>query len=41
MAKQQKAPGRNGFKYQERYGIIVMCRDARAAVSPALTFKPA
>jgi hypothetical protein len=29
MAKQQKAPGKNGFKYRERYGVIVICRDAR------------
>ena len=25
-----KTPGRNGFKYQERYGIIILCDDARA-----------
>jgi hypothetical protein len=22
-----KAPGRNGFKYQQQYGVIVVCRD--------------
>lgn len=29
MAKQPKAPGRNGFRYQECYGVIVICRNAR------------
>lgn len=24
-----KAPGRNGFKYQQQYGVIVVCRDER------------
>ncbi len=22
------SPGINGFRYQERYGVIVLCRDA-------------
>ncbi len=25
----KKAPGRNGFKYQQQYGVIVMCTDER------------
>jgi hypothetical protein len=25
----KKAPGLNGFKYRERHGVIVLCRDAR------------
>ena len=30
MATKQEtrsAPGRNGFKYRQRYGVIVICRD--------------
>lgn len=27
MAQQNKAPGRNGFKYKPRFGIIVVCTD--------------
>lgn len=26
-AKPQKAPGVNGFKYKEQFGVIVICRD--------------
>ncbi|MDR2507620.1 MAG: hypothetical protein LBD67_06455 [Candidatus Accumulibacter sp.] len=28
MAKE--APGRNGFKYRSRYGIIILCEDEKA-----------
>jgi hypothetical protein len=28
MTAVSNAPGRNGFKYQERYGVIVLCEDA-------------
>jgi hypothetical protein len=31
--KQQKSPGKNGFKYREQYGVIVLCADARAQES--------
>ena len=24
-----KTPGRNGFKYREQYGVIVLCDDER------------
>ena len=27
--KQQKKLGKNGFKYREQYGVIVMCNDAK------------
>ncbi len=30
MATKQKAPGKNGFKYREQYGVIVLCDSARA-----------
>lgn len=23
------APGRNGFRYREQYGVIVLCKDER------------
>ncbi|MDR1423489.1 MAG: hypothetical protein LBI92_02615 [Azoarcus sp.] len=23
-----KTPGRNGYKYKEQYGVIVICKDA-------------
>lgn len=26
--KTQKAPGANGFRYRERFGVIVICADA-------------
>jgi hypothetical protein len=25
-----KTPGRNGYKYKEQYGVIILCEDARA-----------
>ncbi|MFV3367550.1 hypothetical protein ACNFH5_05145 [Pseudomonas sp. NY15435] len=25
MAQQKKAPGRNGFQYKPRFGVIVVC----------------
>lgn len=28
MASPKKAPGRNGYKYREQYGVIVICRDS-------------
>jgi hypothetical protein len=28
MAKQ--LPGKNGFRYREQYGIIILCEDAKA-----------
>lgn len=24
----QKTPGKNGFKYREKYGLIILCKDA-------------
>lgn len=31
MAKKQPQPlGKNGFKYREQYGVIVLCDDAKA-----------
>jgi hypothetical protein len=30
MAQTAKTPGRNGFKYREQYGVIVLCEDAKA-----------
>lgn len=29
MTKPKQPPGRNGFKYQEQYGVIVLCKGAR------------
>jgi hypothetical protein len=29
MAKPKQALGRNGFKYREQYGIIILCEDAK------------
>jgi predicted 3-demethylubiquinone-9 3-methyltransferase (glyoxalase superfamily) len=29
MAKKE-APGKNGFKYREQYGIIILCKDEKA-----------
>lgn len=26
MAKPKQAPGKNGFKYREQYGVIVLCK---------------
>lgn len=30
MAKPKQPPGKNGFKYREQYGVIILCEDARA-----------
>jgi hypothetical protein len=31
MANQKKSPpGKNGFKYREQFGVIVLCADAKA-----------
>jgi len=30
MATAKKTPGKNGFKYRERHGIIILCEDAKA-----------
>lgn len=30
MAKPTKELGKNGFKYQERYGVIILCQDEKA-----------
>jgi len=30
MSAAKKPPGKNGFVYRERYGIIILCQDARA-----------
>lgn len=29
MPKQQKTPGKNGFKYRPKYGLVVVCRDEK------------
>jgi hypothetical protein len=29
MAKPKQAPGKNGFKYREQYGVIVLCKTER------------
>lgn len=29
MAQQKKPLGKNGFKYREQYGVIVLCKDER------------
>lgn len=29
MAKPTQAPGKNGFKYREQYGVIVLCSSER------------
>jgi predicted 3-demethylubiquinone-9 3-methyltransferase (glyoxalase superfamily) len=28
--KKQKIPGKNGFKYREQYGVIVICKDEKS-----------
>lgn len=30
MASKKQAPGKNGFKYREQYGVIILCDDAKA-----------
>jgi hypothetical protein len=30
MATTSKSPGKNGFKYREQYGVIVLCDSAKA-----------
>ena len=30
MANIKKIPGKNGFKYRQQYGIIILCEDAKA-----------
>lgn len=31
MAQQKcKSPGKNGFRYREQYGVIVLCADAKS-----------
>jgi hypothetical protein len=30
MSAVKPPPGRNGFKYREQYGVIVICADAKA-----------
>jgi hypothetical protein len=30
MATTKKPPGKNGFKYREQYGVIILCENARA-----------
>lgn len=29
MGKPTKTPGKNGFKYREQFGVIVICKDER------------
>jgi len=29
VTKEKRPPGKNGFKYREQYGVLVVCRDAR------------
>lgn len=29
MAKPKQPPGRNGFKYREKYGVVVLCKNER------------
>lgn len=29
MAQPKQAPGKNGFKYREQYGVIVLCKSER------------
>jgi hypothetical protein len=26
--KLKKAPGKNGFRYKQQYGLVIICRDA-------------
>jgi hypothetical protein len=28
VARSLKTPGKNGFRYRERFGVIVLCTDA-------------
>ncbi|MDR1890104.1 MAG: hypothetical protein LBQ81_12125 [Zoogloeaceae bacterium] len=30
MAKPKQPPGKNGFKYQERHGVIILCDNEKA-----------
>jgi hypothetical protein len=29
MANPKQSPGKNGFKYREQYGVIILCENAK------------